>query len=70
MNGLLLVALVCAASVAPADCTRETALDVATRPIAMPTECGMAGQLIGAEALGVSRAAGTYLKLTCERRKV
>ncbi|GEP00527.1 hypothetical protein [Methylobacterium haplocladii] len=65
---MLAVILVCMFSTAPADCTRATALDVVTRPVAMPTECGMAGQVVAADSLGVDRAERRYIKIVCEKR--
>ncbi|WP_375408527.1 hypothetical protein [uncultured Methylobacterium sp.] len=69
MIQLIAVILVCASATSPADCTRETALDVVTRPVALPTECMVAGQLVGAEALDVRREDRRYLMVRCERRK-
>ena len=69
MIQLIAVILVCASSTSPAECTRETALDVVTRPVAMPTECAMAGELVGAHALDVRREDRRYLMIRCERRK-
>lgn len=67
MNSLLAVVLVCALSVEPADCTRETALDVIVQPVGMPTECMKVGPAIAAEAFGALD--GRYVKTACERRK-
>lgn len=69
MIKLIAVILVCASSTSPADCTRETALDVVARPVSMPTECAMAGELVGAQALDVRREDRRYLMIRCERRK-
>lgn len=69
MLPLLAVILVCASSTSPADCTRETALDVVTRPVAMPMECAKVGELTGAAALDVRREDRRYLMVRCERRK-
>ena len=66
---LLAVILVCSLGTSPADCTRETALDVVTRPVAMPMECATAGQVVGASSLDVRAADGRYLMTRCERRK-
>ncbi|WP_264046907.1 hypothetical protein [Methylobacterium flocculans] len=69
MLPLLAVILVCASSTSPADCTRETALDVITRPVAMPMECAKVGELTGEVALDVRREGRRYLMIRCERRK-
>ncbi len=66
---MLAVILVCALGTAPGDCTRDTALDVVTRPVAMPMECAVAGQVVGASSLDVRVEDGRYLKVACERRK-
>ncbi|MGU3538427.1 hypothetical protein [Methylobacterium sp. A54F] len=66
---LLAVVLVCAAAISPAECSRVTALDVATRPVAMPMECAMTGQVIAAETLDLHSDDGRYLVTRCERRK-
>lgn len=72
MQPLLIVALVCAATTAPSDCTRDTALDAIVQPAAssIPTECLAVGQaIVAGGALGRALDAGTYLKIGCERRK-
>jgi hypothetical protein len=66
---LLAVILVCALGTAPVDCTRETALDVVTRPVASPMVCAMTGQVVGASSLDVRAEDGRYLVTRCERRK-
>ena len=66
---ILAVILVCALNTAPSDCTRDTALDVVTRPVAMPMECAKMGELTGAAALDVRREDHRYLMIRCERRK-
>ncbi len=66
MNGLLAVALACAATVSPQDCTRDTALDVLTQPVALVTECAQVGQLL---ATHLSLPAGGFHTVRCERRK-
>lgn len=70
MHGLLTVALVCAATLAPADCTRETALDVLVQPAASEVACLLGGEtMVAGGAFGADRRADTYLKIGCERRK-
>ncbi|KQT88920.1 hypothetical protein [Methylobacterium sp. Leaf466] len=66
---LLAVILVCASTISPADCTRDTALDVVTQPAALPMECIKAGELVGASALDVRREDRRYVMVRCERRK-
>ena len=66
MPVILVVALVCASSIAAKDCTRETALDVLTQPVALVTECPMFGTLL---ATHLSLPAGGTHKTFCERRK-
>ncbi|GJD92913.1 hypothetical protein [Methylobacterium iners] len=65
---LVAVILVCAITTAPADCTRESALDVVVRPVAMPMECMSQGQALGASALDVRREDERYLMVRCEKR--
>lgn len=67
MNALLAVVLVCAATVAAPDCTRDNALDMLVQPVAMPTACLMTGE---AMATHLTLAPGQYHKVACERRKV
>lgn len=67
MSSLLAVVMVCAISVAPADCTRATALDVIVQPVGMPTECMKVGPILAASTFGVLD--GRYVKTACERRK-
>ncbi len=70
MNGLLTVALICAATLAPADCTRDTALDVLVQPAPSPVACLLGGEaMVAGGAFGRDRAADSYLKIGCERRK-
>lgn len=72
MSQLLAVVLVCAATVAPADCTRDTATDLVVQPApsAAPTACLLAGEaVVAGGALGRDMPAGAYLKIGCERRK-
>ncbi len=66
MSPLLLVVLVCAKSLSADACTRETALDVMTRPVPMPHACMSGGQAMAArEGVGPD----TFVKVVCERRK-
>ena len=70
MNGLLTVALICAATLAPADCTRETALNVVMQPAPSPTACLLGGEaMIAGGAIGREFPADAYLKIGCERRR-
>ncbi|GLS43856.1 hypothetical protein GGR33_002432 [Methylobacterium brachythecii] len=67
MNTILVVALVCANTVAAPDCNRDTALDVVTGPAHSLQECLIQGPTIAA---GSGRAADkdTYVKTRCEQR--
>ena len=67
MNTLLAVVLVCALSVEPADCTRETALDVIVQPVSLPTECMQVGPALAASTFDALDR--RYVKIACERRK-
>lgn len=67
MNTLLAVVLVCALSVEPPDCTRETALDVIAQPVSLPTECMKVGPTLAASTFDALE--GRYVKTACERRK-
>jgi hypothetical protein len=69
VSDLLTVALVCASTLAPADCTRETALDVIVAPARSPVECLIRGQTTVA-ATGLASGEGTYVKVSCERRRI
>ncbi len=67
MSELLIVALICASTLAAGDCRRDTALDVVTAPASGPMDCMMRGQtMIAGGALAEQE--GTYLKVACERR--
>lgn len=61
------VVLICSLGTAPDDCTRETALDVVTRPVPTPFACMMAGQSVVAREQLL--ADGRFTKVACERRK-
>ncbi|MFB0490202.1 hypothetical protein ABIE45_002788 [Methylobacterium sp. OAE515] len=65
-RGFLAGALACPAGVEGPDCTRETALDVLTQPVALVTECPMIGTLL---ATHLSLPAGGTHKTFCERRR-
>ncbi|MBB5765688.1 hypothetical protein ABEV34_06850 [Methylorubrum rhodesianum] len=67
MISLLAVVMVCALNVAPADCTRATALDVIVQPVGLPTECMQVGPTLAASTFGALD--GRYVKTACERRK-
>ena len=70
MTGLLTVALICAATLAPAECNRDTALDVLVQPSASPFACLFGGEaMVAGGAFGRDRSPDTYLKIGCERRK-
>lgn len=70
MSGFLTVALICAAGLAPADCTRASALDLLLQPAPSEVACLKDGAaMVAASAFGRDRAPGTYLKIGCERRK-
>ena len=68
MNTILVVALVCAASVQAPDCSRETALDVITGPAHSLQECLIQGPVLAAGAAH-GGADGTYVKTRCEPRR-
>lgn len=67
MSELLAVALVCAATIAAPDCTRDTALDVIVSPANSAVDCLMHAQASAASA-GLPGGEGRYLKISCERR--
>lgn len=66
MNTLLATVLICAATTAPDDCSRATAVDVITAPVPSLFACMMAGQLMPAhhQLLGDGR----YPKVRCGER--
>lgn len=64
-DGFLAVALACPAGLSGADCSPDTALDVAQQP-ASPTECPKVAQVL---ATSLSLPAGGFHKLVCTRRK-
>lgn len=67
MNTLLAVVLVCAATMVPDACTRETALDVVVAPVPTPFACLMASQQTIARDSLV--ADGRFAVVRCEHRK-
>lgn len=68
MNSILVVALVCAASVEQPDCTRETALDVIVGPAHSLQECLIQGPVLAASA-GHGGDKTVYVKTRCEQRR-
>lgn len=65
MNAFLVTMLVCAATLAPPDCTRDTAISVATEPADTLQECISAGQTTLA-ATAVGPVPGReYVKVLC-----
>ena len=67
MSELLAVALVCATTLASAECSRDTALDVIVSPADTPMQCRMHAQSQAA-AIGLPGGDGRYLKIVCEHR--
>ncbi|WP_336488988.1 hypothetical protein [Methylobacterium nigriterrae] len=65
---LLAVILICTATTAPADCSRETALDVQATPVSSPFNCMMTGQVTPARDPELLQ--GHYAKTVCERRRL
>ena len=68
MQGLIMVALVCGSTMLPDQCSRDTALDVIVSPARTPMDCALGGQAMAARS-GLVTEGGTYLKISCERRK-
>ncbi|GJE55912.1 hypothetical protein EKPJFOCH_2409 [Methylobacterium thuringiense] len=67
MNTILVVALVCANTVAAPDCNRETALDIVTAQAHSLQECLIQGPTVAAGS-GRAADANTYVKTRCEQR--
>lgn len=67
MNTILATVLICAATTAPADCSRKTAIDVLSTPVPSLFACMMAGQLMPAQhqLLGDGR----YPQVRCADRQ-
>jgi hypothetical protein len=62
--------LICAAGMAPADCQRDTAIDVIRGPVAAnEITCGLHGQAYVAETALGRDLEGAYVKIQCLRRK-
>lgn len=68
MNTIIVVALICAASIPQPDCSRETALDVITGPAHTLQECLIQGPVLAANA-GHGGDGGSYVKTRCEQRR-
>lgn len=68
MNTVVVVALICAASVQAPDCSRETALDIVTGPAHSLQECLMQGPVLAANS-GFKGQDGAYVKTRCEPRR-
>ena len=68
MNPIVVVALICAASVPAPDCNRETALDVVTGPAHTLQECLIQGPVLAANA-GLGGSKDSYVKPRCEPRR-
>ena len=68
MNQIIVVALICAASVQAPDCSRETALDVVTGAAHTLQECLVQGPVLAAST-GFKGEDGAYVKTRCEQRR-
>ena len=69
MTALVVYIFICAASTAPADCDRRTAIDVALGPQASnELTCGLGAQEMIART-AVRPKDGEYMKIACVRRK-
>lgn len=68
MNPIVVVALVCAASVPQPDCTRENALDVIVGPAHTLQECLLQGPVLAASS-GHRDEKDVYVKTRCEQRR-
>ena len=68
---LKMLILVCSASLSPADCQPETAIDIIQGPqVASVFECGMASQVMAAQTSFLRHAPNEYMKVKCSRVKV
>jgi hypothetical protein len=68
---LKMLILVCSASLSPADCQPETAIDIIQGPqVASVFECGMASQVMAAQTSILRHAPDEYMKVKCSRVKV
>ena len=69
MSPFLVYILVCAASTAPGDCDRHSAIDVVLGPEARnEVMCGLQAQEMFARAAILPKD-GEYVKITCIRRR-
>ena len=70
MSPFVVFIYLCAASTAPADCDRSTAIDVALgHPAANELMCGLGAQQMMAQT-AIRPKDGEYFKIACVRRKV
>jgi hypothetical protein len=70
MSPFVVFVYLCAASVAPADCDRRTAIDVALGPEASnEIACGLGAQEMMART-AIRPKDGEYFKIACVRRRV
>jgi hypothetical protein len=70
MSTFVVFVYLCAASIAPADCDRRTAIDVVHGPEASnEIACGLGGQMMMAQT-AIRPTDGQYFKIACARRKV
>jgi hypothetical protein len=69
MSPFIVYILMCAASTAPSDCDRRTAVDVVLGPEARnEIMCGLAAQEMFAQT-ALQPKDGEYLKIFCQRRR-
>jgi len=67
---LQIVILICSTGLLPADCQKDTALDVVVGPQASnPMMCGMQGQAYVARTAIVGRSPNEYVKIKCSPLK-
>ena len=70
MSPFVVFIYLCAASTAPSDCDRRTAIDVALGPEASnEIACGLGAQEMMAQT-AIRPKDGEYFKIACVRRKV
>ena len=70
MTPFVVFIYLCAASTAPADCDRHTAVDVALGPAASnEIACGLGAQKMMAQT-AIRPKDGEYFKIGCVRRKI
>lgn len=65
---ILVVALICSASIQASDCSRDNALDIITAPAHSLQECMLQGPTMAAGAGRGGEVGSTYVKTRCERR--